>query len=133
MSLSQEVQFAEIILRRLPAGWRTAVRHETDRQRGACDFKSRTLSHPPLKTRRDLFVALHEVGHATMHHQTKMAPHVEEYEAEQFAILVMKLEGIPVPRIELALARANVRVAIIGDVASGHYKIDPTIKRWSKT
>lgn len=129
--MRQRKRYVEIVDRRMPVGWHRCA-WRSMQMRGLCTFEGKTIYHPPLNERGDLFVALHEIGHASLHHQNAMAPHVEEYEAERFAILTMRLEGIPVPKEELASARENVLLKIRDDERRGIWKIDPVIRKWAE-
>lgn len=125
-----ELRAVEIVNRRLPAGWCIVWRLSTPGCRGYCSFERKEVHTPFVLTRSDLFVALHEIAHACIHHQNKMAKHVEEYEAERLAILMMRSEGIAVPKIELASARENVLEKIREDETRG-FRIDRAALKWA--
>lgn len=82
--------------------------------------------------RRALALFLHECGHFRAgkgHFKTKIARHIEEYEAERWGQSMMRLEGVPVPRIELQAAKAYVTSELQGDQARG-ITIKPCVRRW---
>lgn len=124
--------YREIVRRHLPPGW-CFIERRPPGLLGDCDYDTRRLRFGPLLTRDDLYVALHEIGHARLHSPPR-APnaslHVEEYEAEQYAIGVMRIEGIPVPREHLRLAKENVLWHIERDRKRG-WLIDAAICKWA--
>jgi len=117
-------------------------------------FKEEMLAPRPV-TREKLYVFLHECGHFTLRHfppswatnpvhkklytrpeAAHQPTHVQEYEAEQFAIQTMRREGIPVPRTMLASAKKYVRECIKADLKKARrrkklMKIEPRIEEWA--
>lgn len=115
-------------------------------------FKQEMLAPRPV-TREKAYVFLHECGHFLLKHfpedwavtslhkrlYTRKEPlpsHVEEYEAEQFAIQTMRREGIPVPRSMLKDAKGYVRDCIRNDIRKAKrkkmkMKIEPRIEEWA--
>lgn len=79
------------------------------------------LEAPRPTTRRGLYVYLHECAHFRLHIDTEHSStnHLREFQAERFAIGVMKRSRIRIPPEELFLAKENVRAAIIRDQARG--------------
>jgi hypothetical protein len=54
---------------------------------------------PEGRTVKQLFVIAHEVGHVVMKHYDSNKPrHVEEYEADKYALAALKRHGVKVPR-----------------------------------
>lgn len=131
----------QIAWRHVPPGWsmvERAPRPYYDKNKGremeewgSCNYQSSTLYVPPLTSRANLYIACHEIGHATLHvDNDPKSFHVREYEAEQFAIGLMRTEAVPVPRSELASAKKNVLDHIAGDVRRG-FHIDKHIRAWA--
>jgi hypothetical protein len=61
-------------------------------------------------------VFFHEVGHVVCGHMALSSPaHVEEYEAEQFALFAARMEGIAVSQQWIDDARVNVQTKIQED------------------
>jgi hypothetical protein len=126
--------YRKIVRRHLPRGWTVVERDPTDKPwRGLAEWRTHKLYVPPLTDRRALYVALHEIAHARLHTHipdARIAPHVQEYEAEQLAMSLMRLESIPIPRVELRKAKKDVRGMIEDDRAHG-WSIDSHIERWA--
>ena len=117
-------------------------------------FKQEMLAPKPV-TREKLYVFLHECGHFNLKHfprdwavtplhrklytrKTALPMHVEEFEAEQYAIQTMRREGIPVPRAMLADAKAYVRDCIRHDIRKAKrkkakMKIEPRVEEWANS
>ena len=130
MRLTQE-QIDGIVRRHLPKGWTLRIRKFPDGARGMCSFRRRTIFlSRPIKTRADVFVFFHEVGHMRCQHWDT-PNHISEYQAERYAILAMRLEGIPVPRDELRIAKQNVFREVFEFERAGG-RTDPVIKRWCR-
>ena len=123
-----KTQIDGILRRHLPRGWKLRVEPMPDR--GIAEFKTRTLW---LKYATDVFAFLHEVGHVRCAHwgDAKVPRHVQEYEAERYAIHVMRAEGLRVPHREIRDAKDNVRDRVREDEYR-QIKIDPKIRRWCK-
>ena len=117
-------------------------------------YKQEMLAPRPT-TREKLYVFLHECGHFHLRHfpedwavtplhrrmytrpEAASEPsHVQEYEAEQFAIQTMRREGIPVPRSMMKDAKGYVRDCIKDDLKKAKrkkrkMKIEPRIEEWA--
>ncbi len=139
MSALTKTQIDGIIRRHLPRGWRLRQRPPTPTLWGLTDPYRRRIDCPPLVDRGALFIFFHEVGHVRYRHDFYDAPHpghaiphVEEYEAEIYAIKAMRHEGIAVPRKQLRRAKENVRTCVKADRAKGR-AIVPKIEKWSKS
>jgi hypothetical protein len=65
---------------------------------GVAYVKQNKMSVPHPVTRRALCIYLHECAHIHLNHTGKKPRHVEELEAEQWAIARMREAGIAVPR-----------------------------------
>jgi alkyl hydroperoxide reductase subunit AhpC len=84
---------------------------------------------PEGRTVKQLFVIAHEVGHVVMKHYDSNKPrHVEEYEADKYALAALKRHGVKVPR---KLAQ-HIRQCIASMVKRAGPKaaIDPAVKRF---
>jgi hypothetical protein len=127
-------QLDGIVRRHTPKRWRVEyVSMRGCRGLAIMDRRLFLMAHA-VDSRSWLFVFLHEVGHAKFKHpdtRGEVPSHVEEYEAERYAIAAMRHEGIPVPRDELADAKRNVRACIRRDRARG-VGIDPRVEKWSR-
>jgi hypothetical protein len=138
MSRLTAIQIDGIVRRHRPRGWRVHQRPPTATLWGQTDPHRRRIDCPPLDTRDGIFIFFHEVGHVRYRHDFYEAahkgharPHVEEYEAERYAIAAMQNEKIPVPRGQLKRAKENVRDWIEKD-RQKKFDIDPKIERWSR-
>lgn len=135
MQLSSD-RIGAIRRRYCPRGWRVSQsRHRAQPASlsGLCDFHKRTLFVPMLRNVEAVYVFLHECGHARLHNKNSnvlLARHIEEYEAEIFAISVLRLEGIPVPRALVARAKRDVRDWIARDTKHGA-AILPYVRKWA--
>lgn len=109
-------RFSDIVRRYKPRGWHLV---EGDPGEGLDGYAESEPFGPvicvrPITSPYRLFVFLHEVGHVRMKHlgQRKMLPvHVQESEAEQFAIDAFDREGLPLPKGIFKACRDNVRRA----------------------
>lgn len=91
---------------------------------GVVEYEDRVIRIPMLKhlknLRSALFVFLHECGHIKLHHRKRNLPlHIEEYEAEQYAIAQMKRYGVHVPRILLQSGKLAMQKMIEKDRKAG--------------
>jgi hypothetical protein len=86
-----------------------------------CDPEKRLIYAPHVVEEFTLQILLHEFGHVHLDHWGKGASvqHREEYEAERWAIEIMRMEGISVPRAAEARFRRYIRLCIKEDAAKG--------------
>lgn len=131
MTLSQE-RIDEIVKRHRPRGWRVAQsRHRWKWDSAACCNKKRILYVPTLKCDESLFLYLHEVGHIVRKHFARKLPHhVEEFEAELYAVHIFRAENIPVTKFIRQLIRARLCSWITSDAKKG-VPIQRHIARWA--
>ena len=100
------VRCQEIAERELPAGWVIKYRKSLT---GYCHPKLKQIDTPEPKTRKSLYIFLHEVGHARLHSDGKRKlRYIEEYEAEIFAHNKMREHGLAVPAAMTERARKYV-------------------------
>lgn len=120
-----------LVKRWLPRGWtlRQLVRLE-DSGAAIVGPAGRFIETPPLITLEAINIFLHEVGHARLgHFDLNLPRHVEEYEAERFALSTMQAEHIPVPTNTRRRAKGYVRWVCAVDRLEG-LTIKPHIARW---
>lgn len=126
-------RLAAIAKRHRPKGWK--VRHSWHRFywcSAAADGKTRTIYAPVLYDVESLFLYLHEVGHVKLNHFTlKLSHHREEYEAERYALHLLRVEGIPVKHEYVEAARSRLCGWINHDIRR-KVKIQRHIARWAK-
>lgn len=124
----------DIVKRYRPKGWRIAESHHRWKWSSAeADDTKHVLRVPTLQDAESLFLYLHEVGHVLQRHFTirpALPHHREEFEAEKFAMMVFRNEGIAVDRDILEAARVRVRGAIERDERRG-VKISFYVARWA--
>lgn len=144
--------YEEIIQRHRPRGYR--VRHTRRKDKIAedtrialrkrnwatagtvmvaeCHFERKTIYAPTVTDPFTLHILLHEFAHVHLGHAGKTVPrHVEEWEAEQWAIGVMKGHGICIPRIVYRSIRVYMRELIEADSGRGH-AIKRHVKRFAR-
>jgi len=113
--LSQQERIDKVVSRYLPRGWRL-VEEKPDDCDGEANGATRTIRCRPIKTPYTLYVFLHEVGHVRNGHcgvNAKKPSWREEFEAEIYAIGMMRASRFTVTRYMLRHAKANVRDHII--------------------
>ena len=133
MSRLTTIQIDGIIRRHLPRGWKLRISQQMKTQFGYTHPAKKEIvmyHHVRHWTRWSLMIFLHEVGHVRIKHDVDAPAHVEEYEAELYAMYALRHEGIPVPCDGLDNAKRNVRVRIHEDEAKG-IPILPHIERWA--
>jgi hypothetical protein len=113
----------------VPHGWRVVYRNDLS---GRCYFKREIIAAPKPRTRKSLYVFLHECAHANLHGDSNKPRHVEEYEAEKWAHDKMKEHGVPVPRTMTKRAREYVAKKIWQAENAGAKRIDPAARRFAK-
>ncbi|MEI6915753.1 MAG: hypothetical protein WCL39_11520 [Armatimonadota bacterium] len=82
------------------------------------------LESPMPKTRRALYIFLHECAHLSLHCKSSKPKHRREYEAEMFAHQKMAEAGIPVPEKTMDGARRYVAWKIHQAMRRGALAID---------
>lgn len=123
----------EIAKRYRPRGYRISESRKRWRSNSAavCNIK-RIIYCPTLECDESLFLYLHEVGHVTKQHFARKLPaHREEFEAEQFAVHIFRVEGIPLTKY----IRDTIRERLCSWIASDMKKnvpIERHIARWAK-
>lgn len=125
-------RITSLVKRYRPRGWsiKASHRHETG---GDADSETRTITVPRLETVWALHIFFHECGHVYRDHFKRfdMCSHQEEYEAEIYALHLMKAEGIHIPAYIIKGARENVRLRCVEDAAKW-LQIDRKIARWAR-
>lgn len=111
MFTGQEDKIRAVVKRHRPRGWR--VRESKRRVAtltGEANWNKKTIYCPTLDTREGLFVFLHECGHIHFKHFQDALPITqEEYEADRYAISIMQIEGIQVPKTMVDISKHNLR------------------------
>lgn len=156
-------KLTEIAMRYAPVGikirWKRRIRQSPGGRKNhlypahAHVAKKEMLAPRPV-TREKLYVFLHECGHFQLRHFPKswtrnkmlrtlytredaLPRHVEEFEAEQFAIQTMRREGVAVPQAMIRGAKAYVKDCIRLDKrkarrSKAKMKIEPRVEEWVK-
>jgi hypothetical protein len=86
---------------------------------GLAIYADRKIRVPEPTTRRRLFIFAHECGHIAMGHVYAGPRYREEFEAERWAILALRRNGVAVPRKELRGAKSYVARRIREAIAQG--------------
>lgn len=89
------------------------------------------LEAPRPRTRKALYIFLHECAHLHLHCNTAKPRHRREYEAEMFAHERMRRSRIPVPESMTEAARRYVAWKIRQAMARGAFEIDPDAMRFA--
>ena len=102
---------------------------------GSAFVDCRIITAPwPATTRRELYIVAHEIGHVALGHRARQLPvYVQEFEAERFAIALMRRAGLAVPRDMTARGKRYVALKIERAFRRGARWIDPDIARWAGT
>lgn len=124
-------RFEAVAAAHLPPGWRV-VRYRKNLS-GYCSLKNKVIVAPRPRSRKALYIFLHECAHAHLHRSDSRAPrHVEELEAEQWAHAKMREYGIRVPRAMTRRAKRYVARKIKEAIARGAKHIDPQARRFAR-
>ena len=85
-------------------------------------------------TRKSLYIFLHECAHVILEHHGagKKKRYIEEFEAEQWSIKTMRIEGISVPREMLARAKNYVTRKVKQAQARGLKTVNRDVKKFIK-
>ncbi len=119
-----------IIKRHRPKGFR--IRFSRHRKTsGKASFERKVIYCPHVTGPETLQIYLHECAHVHLKHKDEPLLHKIEFEAEMWAIAIMRLEGIPVPQSVLVAAREYVSRCIHSDEAKG-LPIETHIRRWAQ-
>ena len=125
-------RIAQLVKRYRPRGWsiKESHRHRTG---GLVDGETRTITVPRLETVWGLHIFFHEIGHIYRDHfkRMSMCRHQEEYEAEIYALHLMRAEGIHIPAHIIKSCRENVRLRCQEDAAK-FLRINCKIARWAR-
>jgi hypothetical protein len=98
---------------------------------GRTDVASGVMEAPVPKTRKALYVFLHECAHFALDHRRRRPVHVQEHEAEEWAHLRMREAGIAVPRSMTARAKRYVALKIRRAERRGAKTIDRKASRYA--
>ena len=127
-------RFEAIAAAHLPPGW-SVVRYRKNLS-GYCDHTNKVIVAPRPRSRKALYIFLHECAHAREHCSNgrgRVPRHVEELEAEQWALARMREHGIRVPRAMTKRAKNYVARKIKQAVARGAKRIDPAARRFARS
>ena len=123
-------KYAEILAEHKPSGYRI-LRRNLDGLDGVAKRQVTITLHNELEGNELLFVALHEFGHIYRGHlQNVNGAHKclkhwqEEYEADQYAIAIMRQNDVPIPAHMLSCHKKFVREAIERDDGSEEVPIE---------
>lgn len=115
----------------LPDKWKIRHSRATSRDRdGFCSYQLRTIFCAPVTDDYTLAVFLHEVAHANMHCKSMAPSHVEEYEAERWAMEILRKHGFRVTREILDNAKDNVWTCFLKDKIKKR-KADQRVLKWA--
>jgi len=122
----------DLVKRHRPRGWRVAQsKHRYKWDSAACCNVKRILYVPTLKDDESLFLFFHEVGHVLKKHFSRNLPHhVEEFEAELYAVHLFRAENIPVTKYIRQCIRERLCSWIESDRKKG-VPIQRHIARWA--
>lgn len=136
--------YDDIIKRHRPRGWkvyhskrRTDIALEAKRKDdlgqkreglincAVADFGNKTIRAPRVQCEYTLHILLHEYAHVHLGHgafpddSEKLPLHKQEYEADEWAMTIMKLEGVPVTKSIRVSSRRYVDHCITKDIKKG--------------
>lgn len=126
------LQIAELVERYTPTGWRVVQSmRRYHSHSGLAVEETKTLYVPTVLDPGSLFIFFHECGHVVLgHFEARWSQHVEEFEAETYAIRMMRAEQIPIPRWVMREAKSRVRGHLESDVRKKRV-IAAHVKRWA--
>lgn len=123
-------RFEAIAALYLPEGWTVNYRKSLS---GRCYGSRKHIDAPRPRTRKALYIFLHECAHAHLEHRRQREPrHVQEMQAEQWAHEKMRKHGIPVPREMTSRAKRYVAHKIDQALKRGATRIDPRARAFAK-
>ena len=126
-------RFTAIAAKHAPPRWQIIYRDDRSLNGYTYPIDFKIVAPSPV-TRRRLYVFLHECGHAWLDHHEygrKKPMYLQEFEAEQWAMRVMREEGVPVPRASTRRAKSYVAWKIRIAVARGAKRIDRKAARFA--
>lgn len=99
---------------------------------GLAYVASRRIVAPEGRTRKQLYILAHEVGHVALGHKPSQPRHLKEAEAEQWAHAALRRHGVAVPRIMTQRAKKHVAHKIEQAERRGAKHIAPKARRFAK-
>jgi hypothetical protein len=102
------------------------------RMSGVAIVNKGIIKSPKPLSRISLYYYLHECAHMALHATGNKPRHVEEMEAEKWAMKKMREAGIHVPRKLTRLAKEHVHRHIYTAVQRGAKKIDKDAAQFAK-
>lgn len=120
-----------IVANALPRGWHVSHTESMNGgHSGRCWFEPKKITCPVINDDYTLMVFLHEVAHARLHSRgPTRANHIQEFEADRWAMAEMRKLGIRVSRRTLVVSKALLYDVILEDRALGE-KIHYPAWRW---
>jgi uncharacterized protein YunC (DUF1805 family) len=109
------------IIKWMPQGWSLKI-DPRQVHRGEADPTTKRITLQSLggAAAMEWMVFLHEVGHVVCgHFNVDTVEHVKEFEADQFAIMAAKLEGIMVPELWTVDSKSLLKEALRNDILEG--------------
>lgn len=124
-----------IVESELPEGW--VFEYTRSNLTGTCYYLEKRIEGPAPKTRKSLYICLHEIGHSRLHYREKNVwktvsrpIYQTEYEAEQFAVEAMGRHGMKVHRDSIERAKGYVREKLRTAMRHGLKSFDHEIAEW---
>jgi len=122
-------RFEAVAMFFVPTGWTVQYRKSLS---GVCNHTRKVIAAPRPRTRKALYIFLHECAHAHLHGpKTRKPRHVKEWEAERWTQAKMCEHGIAVPRVMQRRAKTYVGYKIAQAMARGAKSIDPRAKMFA--
>lgn len=113
-----------------PPGW-TVIERQTAHTSGVASRK-KVIITPRIIDAYNLAVFLHEAAHGWFHFDQDLPEHMEEYEAEKWALKIFKRHGLVADRELRRNMRFNVARAVKRDEKrTPKIKINPKVRRWA--
>lgn len=140
--------YEHIIRRHRPKGWRVLFQARLNKRAEAgrllsdtdpvsswvaeADAERRVIRAPYVIDAYTLSILLHEYGHVHLKHFTTglATLHRQEFEAERWAMEIMRIEGVPVTDDIKRGARRYIRHCIKKDMEAG-LSIEPHVRRFA--
>ena len=123
MSISYDQRRIPAIVRKhKPRGWTVIFsRRGLNNEYGTANFETKTIKCAKIRDVFTLLVFLHECGHVHLRHamQHDKPEHLQEYEAERYALHSVLAEGFGVSGVHRFAARDQVQEAIARDREAG--------------
>lgn len=123
-------KFETIAARYVPEGYTVEYRKSLT---GVHYGSKKLIQAPRPRTRKSLYIFLHECAHAQLghSHNGRMPRHVEEMQAEKWAHEKMRGHGIAVPRAMTKRAKQYVARKIRQAVKRGAKHINPQARKFA--